>query len=169
MENIDFENKQYYRKLCMDRRLKLDKDEVFNKSKKIYENVISLKEIKQASRIFCYLSSEEKNEVNTGAIILWLLNNKKEVYIPKTDWKEKKIKIYNLPEYPLPPHKFVKKHGIMEPVNEYFTEYLKKDMDVLILPGTSGDVNGIRYGYGSGFFDRMLVSLSNSKYRFISI
>ncbi|MBI5417131.1 5-formyltetrahydrofolate cyclo-ligase [Candidatus Poribacteria bacterium] len=162
-------DKNYYRNMGLSNRYKLNNDEIINKSNIIYEKIISIPEISKSKKILCYLSSLVKKEINTDNFISWAIKKQKKIYIPGTDWKAKEIKIYHLTEFPLLAYKFSVKFGINEPIPSYFEEFAGEDLDILILPGTAGDRTGIRYGYGKGFFDKLLGKLNKTNKKLLTI
>ncbi len=161
--------KNYYRDTALKKRQELSIEDISEKSKLIYKNFILMPELKNSLNILCYLSSKEKKEVYTDLIILWLFKQKKNVYIPGTNWGKKEIKIYSLDEFPFQSNKFIKKFDIYEPITKFFKENSGENLDIIILPGSAGDNKGIRYGYGQGFFDRLLSSLRKTNKKFITI
>lgn len=153
----------------LNNRNKLDNDEIIKKSNIICEKIISISGISRANKILCYLSSSDKKEINTDNFISWALNKQKKIYIPGTDWKAKEIKIYHLTEFPISTNKFNVKFGINEPIPSCFEESAGEDIDIVILPGTTADRTGIRYGYGKGFFDKLLGKLNKINKNFLTI
>ncbi|MBI5206437.1 MAG: 5-formyltetrahydrofolate cyclo-ligase [Candidatus Firestonebacteria bacterium] len=161
--------KKYYRNLAIEKRSLITYDEIIEKSRIISEQILSMPYLEKSQHIFCYLSSKEKKEVNTDIIIKSLLSKNKNVYIPGTNWKEKKINIYNIKKFPIESNKFIMKYGIYEPIDKYFIKNSGVDLNILILPGTAGDASGTRYGYGSGFFDKLLLELKKIKIELLKI
>lgn len=153
-------NKNTFRQKGISARENLSSAQIKDKSKKIAQSLITLPEVKNSSEIFCYLSSEEKKEVETNQFISWALEQNKNIYIPRTNWQEKALTLHKLPAFPIDKTFFEKKHGIWEPKKDYFPEIDLKKLKIVILPGTAGDLKGTRYGLKAGFFDRFLEKLS---------
>lgn len=143
--------------------------QIRNKSKKITLSLIALPEIKNSSEIFCYLSSEEKKEVETNQFISWAFGQNKNIYIPRANWKEKTLTVHKLYGFPIDKTFFEKRYGIWEPKESYFPETDFKKLEIAILPGTAGDLKGTRYGLKAGFFDRFLEKLSSVNKKFVPI
>lgn len=116
---------------------------------KIFDKVISFIRKHSCKNIFIYVS--KNNEVDTKKIIRYLLNNKYNVIVPKSDFNNNEIipvQINSLKD--LKESKF----GLLEPVNDNMFE--PDNLDVIFIPGIVFDKSGYRIGYGKGFFDRFL-------------
>ncbi|MCK4264788.1 5-formyltetrahydrofolate cyclo-ligase [Candidatus Babeliales bacterium] len=123
------------------------------KSQHVIENLLSLKQIKEAKRIGLYYSKD--HEVKTHKLIQKLLSLGKEICLPKTT-KTSLIfrQIKNLNETT------IGEYGIREPKP---TCPLKNalTLDLLIIPCIGVDKSGNRLGRGGSFYDKFL-SLNHS-------
>lgn len=124
--------------------------------KVIIQKFLTMKEYEQADIIFTYVSTEE--EVNTRKLIKHALSRKKTVAIPRCLEKGimKAYRITHLEELHLG------KYGILEPLEE--CEELKPEkIDLAVIPCVACSPNGIRLGYGGGYYDRYLPQTSACK------
>lgn len=151
--------KNTFRQQGIKAREKLSFNRIKEKSKKITQFLTTLPEIKNSSEIFCYLSSAGKKEVETNQFIVWVLKQNKNIYIPRSNWRKKILTIHKLSVFPPDKKFFEEKFGILEPKENYNEETDWKKLRIVILPGTAGDLKGIRYGLSAGFFDRFLEKL----------
>jgi 5-formyltetrahydrofolate cyclo-ligase len=162
-------DKNFFRQKGIAARENLSSAQVKDKSEKITRFLMALPEIKNSSEIFCYLSSQEKNEAGTDQFITWALAQKKNIYVPRSNWQEKTLSLHKLPAFPPDKTYFEEKFGILEPKENYnLLEDLSK-LESVILPGTAGDLKGTRYGLKAGFYDRFLEKLSIINKNFIPI
>lgn len=121
-------------------------------SEKIHNRLKQIQVFRNAKKIACYFPIG--SEVMTQDIMQELLGNGKEICLPKVDGNNMKFrKIGGLED--LEKGGF----GIMEPkVNCPIVE----DIDVILVPTVGITKNGIRLGYGYGYYDRFLAK-SNAK------
>lgn len=132
----------------------LKEDERKDKDREIEKKILSLKEINRAENIFSYISF--RSEVGTMSFIDIFLREQKEISVPITHVKEKKmdaIKILNLSSD--------LEHGycdILEPKKKLIeTQKIEPEtINVVIVPGSVFDMRGGRFGYGGGYYDRFL-------------
>ena len=147
--------KKKFRNDVINSRNLIDQKTLSHNSLKITEKLLSLPFISSASTFMLYL--DFKNEVKTDKLVLDLLNMQKTVAAPITIKSEHKLlphKISNL-ESDLT----FGAYGIREPLSTTLSIDVK-DIDVLIVPAVSYDLDGYRLGYGGGFYDRFIESLN---------
>ena len=139
----------------IEKRNSLTDQEVKDKSKKIINNLKSLKEFKEAKNILFYISC--KKEVDTQEIIKELLEKKeKNIIVPYTIKNKPKIFLSELKDFvELEPKTF----GILESKEKYIREFNKDKVDLVIVPAIVFDKNGYRIGYGYGYYDRFLKTI----------
>jgi len=145
--------KDINRKVMLRRRNRLTEEDIIQKSKLIKNNLLSLKEYKEAKTIMIYVSFGK--EVETHNLIKEALKTKT-VLVPKV--KEDQIiacKINTLDD--LEQGAF----GILEPKTS--VEFSKKKIELIILPGIVFDKLGNRIGYGKGFYDKFLKNINATK------
>jgi len=116
----------------------------------IIQNLVSLEEFKNANCILAYFSKD--SEVPTLKLIEKLLQEKKIVCLPRTDFESKLLIPRRINSFSdLSKNKF----GVYEPKPECL-EVEPSKIDLAIVPGIVFDRNGYRLGYGYGFYDRFL-------------
>ncbi len=112
-------------------------------------------QFRNAEIVFCYVSAG--SEVKTHALIKELLSVKKVVvpYCTDNDGNMIAAEIKSFDE--LKEGRF----GIFEPITP--EEFPKNEIDFVITPAIAFDKNGYRLGYGKGYYDRFLSSISPYK------
>ena len=126
-------------------------------SEKIAASLLGLEEIRGSSNIFIYVSF--RSEVDTLPIINSLLEQGKKISVPLTRVAEKRLEIVAIqdPENELAPGYC----NIPEPKEDLAaTKSLQPEtLDLIILPGSVFDERGGRFGYGGGYYDRLLATI----------
>ncbi len=122
-------------------------------SEKIHSRLRKISEFSNANSIGCYYSIG--SEVQTRPIIEEILSQKKQVSLPKiTD----DTLVFRLVK------DFTKlekgSFGVMEPKDDWPEE---KSFDVIIIPAVGLANNGVRLGYGHGYYDKFLADKSVTK------
>ena len=130
----------------------LDPDEQAAKSLLIKSNLFSLPEIMSASSLMFYVSF--RSEVRTEPMIKHALSLGKQVIVPVTDMKNKRLLLSQLKDFDedLAPGTW----GILEPKPEKRRPVEYSNIDVVVAPGLAFSEKGWRIGYGGGFYDRLL-------------
>ncbi len=109
----------------------------------ILKRLQEISDLQSARHVFCFVSTGD--EIDTQAVINWLIQEQKQVSVPKiseegmaaiqfTDWSMMQANQY----------------GILEPV-EWNT--IDADINVCIAPGIGFSVDGGRLGMGLGYYD----------------
>lgn len=143
--------KQKLRKMLLKRRKNITGSEYFQKSKQICNRLLQIPEFKQAAVIHCYISINERKEVNTHPLIKKILKKDKQVIVPLTKMETGtlcNVQLKNFDELK------INKWGILEP--EIGPEIAASTIDFVVVPMVGGDSNKNRIGYGKGFYDRFL-------------
>ncbi len=125
-------------------------NEVKEKSENVKDLFFSLSLLNLGENFFVYIS-DNRGEVETGAIINTLFEMGKKVWIPRVEG-------YNLVWHLVNEERIqVNSWGISEPIPDWepFTESVP-EKTVCVVPGIAFDRRGYRIGYGKGFFDRFL-------------
>lgn len=145
--------KNVIRKKMIEYRDSLDNDIRKKWDANIFNNLINSCFYKEADSIFTFVSF--KSEVNTHKIIEHALKQRKTIYVPKIESKEKGMEIFKITKF-----EDLKKgyFGILEPT-EGCTNGKSSDIDLILMPGVAFDRHGGRIGYGAGFYDRFLSSM----------
>lgn len=114
-------------------------------------HVLSLRRVKQAKTILCFVSTPI--EVDTHTIINKALEDGKTVAVPYCVEGTRKMCFYAIGSLEeLKPRTF----GVLEPVPEKCRKITDFRHSVCILPGLAFDRDGYRLGYGGGYYDRFL-------------
>lgn len=131
----------------LERRNRLNPQEISKRSKSIQEFVINSKEFQPAKVVGTYFAFG--SEVTTELIIERAKILGKKIALPRVE--EDRITFYELSST----KSLVRgRFGIMEPL-----PYRKmSEIDILVVPGIAFDKNGNRLGYGKGFYDRLLLT-----------
>ncbi len=140
--------KQKLRKEILEKRNKLTSKQITSKSDKIKRILHSIPEFKLAKSVCFFVSFS--SEVDTHNMIKEAIKEGKEVCVPiATDHtlilsKLKSFKDLNKKN----------KYGILEPSK--LNKVDKKEVEIIIVPGTVFDKKGHRIGYGKGYYDGLL-------------
>ncbi|MFA5792843.1 MAG: 5-formyltetrahydrofolate cyclo-ligase [Candidatus Gracilibacteria bacterium] len=128
------------------------------KSKKIAEIFLKLKEVTDANSILFYVSKAD--EVETHDLIKDCIKRGVKVFVPKVNGEELLIcPILNFDELSLGAY------GLLEPCSIANTAH-PKDIDLIVVPGIGFDKNGNRIGSGKGFYDKLLKDTRGQKIGF---
>lgn len=127
------------------------------KSRQIAAALLSSEALLSSTTIFIYVSF--RSEVETLAIISELLECGKIVTVPLTRVTQKRldiVRIKNLETDLIPGY-----CGIPEPHAELAAAATipTSELDLIVLPGSVFDERGGRYGYGGGYYDRLLAEV----------
>ncbi len=127
-------------------------------SGRITQRVLKNKAVELAQFIHCYVSMNSRNEVNTHRLIQCCLDNNKKVFIPVMSQETNELKHASVSDLDkLVPNKW----GVPEPLNQ--VTYSTISPDIIIVPMLAVDRKGNRIGYGKGYYDRFLQSVSAIK------
>ena len=122
-------------------------------SEKIHSRLRKISEFSNANSIACYYSIG--SEVQTRPIIEEILSQKKQVSLPKITDDTIVFRVVK---------DFTKlekgSFGVMEPKDDWPEE---KSFDVIIIPAVGLANNGVRLGYGHGYYDKFLADKSVTK------
>ena len=115
----------------------------------IYNKVIRLLEYQQAKTIFCYVSTA--SEIDTMPLLKHALGSGKILAVPKCIDKSmmEAYEIRSLEE--LQPGKY----GILEPISTC-SKVEPTEIDLCIAPCLACTKEGVRLGFGGGYYDRYL-------------
>lgn len=137
--------KNEIRKRILSERQALSADEVRERSEIICRKVIESAEYKNAESIMVYFPI--KGEVQTDIIISDAIRAGKVIYAPR---------VCGCIIYPVKYEGADKmtrgRFGISEPSGEEF----KGEIDLVIVPALAFDKNGVRLGFGKGYYDKFL-------------
>lgn len=126
-----------------------------NKDKILFNTMINNPDIKNSSNIMCFVSFN--NEVDTHVFIKYLINNKKNVYIPLIDSKNKIMNISKINSFDELEEGY---YGILEPKKEFIRIADSSVLDIIITPGVVFSKDNYRIGYGGGYYDKFFSNMN---------
>lgn len=151
------EQKKRRRQQFLQKRSALTDAEHRKASTRIIHTLLDRPEYQQSRVIHCYVSMNDRREVDTHALIKRMLQEGKKVVVPKMNPQAKTMTHIHLTEFDrLEENDW----GILEPRSG--AEVMEKDLDMVVVPMAGGDTDKNRIGYGGGFYDRFLSSLEAS-------
>lgn len=144
--------KSALRKLLLEKRDTTSFDLIKIASKQIHKKIKQISEFRNAQGIGCYYPIG--SEVLTQDIMLEALSEGKDVFLPKVDGK-------NLSFRKISGFESLEKGSfdIMEPKDDC---PVAEQLDIVIVPAVGVSPNGIRLGYGHGYYDRFLSSAKST-------
>ena len=125
-------------------------------SSRIIHNLIELIKKIQPTCIHCFLTINQKSEINTKPIIEYCWENHIDVIVPVTDFTNNTLK--NAKFEPSTKTELTQNY-IPEPIDPIWAN--DRDIDFVIAPLLAYDAMGNRVGFGRGFYDRLFSSLNN--------
>ncbi len=148
------QKKKQYRneKQCHRRSIPSEKKKIWDR--KIFKTIVNRPEIKKSLNIMLYKSTAD--EVDTGFLLKYLLNRRKNVFLPVVRGKDLKVARINKNT------SFKKgKFGILEPEGKKIGPVSPKILEVILVPGVAFSKDGTRLGRGKGYYDRFLKDISD--------
>jgi 5-formyltetrahydrofolate cyclo-ligase len=139
------------------RRDALSDQERHSRSDRIAAALLASEALERSTTVFIYVSF--RSEVETLPIITELLNRNKIVTVPLTITTEKRLEIVRIED---PGSDLVPGYcSIPEPRREMAeASSVRADkLDLVVLPGSVFDERGGRFGYGGGYYDRLLAQI----------
>lgn len=150
------DEKNALRKQMKLRRAGMTRKDRFDKSMRIFEQLITVPEFKRADKVYTYVSMD--NEIDTIMLIDYSLSLDKRVFVPKVTGKD--MEFYEISDISELSPGYM---GIYEPdVNGKEPDFSR--MGFMCMPGLAFDKSFNRIGYGGGFYDRYL-SEKNKLYK----
>lgn len=152
------EKKEVIRKELRKKRRDISDADFRKWSDKIISKLEEQREYKTARIIHCYVSMNDRREVNTHSLIREILLEPKRLVVPVTQFNAGILRHYYLESYnELKQNKW----GVLEP--EGGEECPIEKIELVIVPMVGGDEQGYRIGYGGGFYDRFLENITCPK------
>ena len=144
------------RRELLARRGAMSPSEVAAKSGIITARVLDSWECQQATAVLLYAAFD--NEVRTDDLMTATLRAGKRVILPRVNRERHALDLFFVedPARQLAPGTW----AIREPVPELCEPCQLAEVDCVIAPGVGFDMHGGRLGYGGGYYDRLLNSLS---------
>lgn len=150
------DEKNVIRKRMKQLRADMTRTERFEKSMRIFEQLITVTEFKRADRIYTYVSMD--NEIDTIMLIDYSLSLEKRVFVPRVSGRD--MEFYEISDISELSPGYM---GIYEPdINGKEPDYSRTGF--MCMPGLAFDKSYNRIGYGGGFYDRYL-SVENKLYK----
>lgn len=150
------DEKNLIRKRMKQLRADMTRTERFEKSMRIFEQLITVPEFKRADRIYTYVSMD--NEIDTIMLIDYSLSLEKRVFVPRVSGRD--MEFYEISDISELSPGYM---GIYEPdINGREPDYSRTGF--MCMPGLAFDKSHNRIGYGGGFYDRYL-SVENKLYK----
>ena len=148
-------NKNFYRKKYQALRMKLLEEEIYDLSDKII-SILKTIPVWDKNTYHLFISSKQKNEVETKKILSYLYDLGKVVVTSKMLPNKKLIHLRVNQST-----RFIQNdYNILEPDSS--EEILSTNLDVIIIPLLCFDKNGNRVGYGGGYYDKFLSKTENA-------
>lgn len=141
--------KKTIRKLMLDKRAQLNKEQTLAVGESVYNKLLTLNEFVNAKSCFCYV--DFKNEVPTKKIMDYFKN--KSLFVPVVDGE-----IMHAVEFADLGTK--NNFGVCEPINY---KIVQKCPDISVIPLVACDVLGNRIGFGKGYYDKYLANKQTVK------
>lgn len=127
-------------------------------SRSIVKKVLDSELYNRAEIILSY--SSIRSEVETDLLNRTVLEQGKQLYLPKTDFLKKQMYFYPVKDMSLLRKGY---QGILEPEETASPDHMffeekeySREQVLMIMPGAGFDENGNRMGYGGGYYDRYL-------------
>lgn len=140
--------KNELRKMLLENRNKLSKEERSEKSNCIVEKLMAEEYYKKAECIFTYLSMG--SEVETTALIEKCWKQRKCVCVPVAVRGSRKMYFVKIDSFEKMKRS---KIGVLEPEIGLEKEVIPRQGELFIVPGSAFDCYGNRFGYGGGYYD----------------
>ncbi len=153
------EQKALLRKQMIAKRQSLSKKEWKNKSEQIVKIILSSSELENSNIIHCFISMNERFEVDTHGLVKKILDLGKTVVVPVTNFNDGTLSHSLLNSFDeLTPNKW----GVLEP--KVLRPITIEKIDLVLVPLLAADRAGNRLGYGKGFYDRFLANIKASSF-----
>jgi len=123
-------------------------------SSQIIHNLIELIKKFKPTCIHCFLTINQKSEINTKPIMEYCWENRIDVVVPVTDFTNNMLKNA---KFEPSTKTALTKNNIPEPINPIWAN--DSDIELVITPLLAFDATGHRVGFGRGFYDRLFSSL----------
>jgi len=148
--------KKDIRNMMLSQRNKISLKERQKKSDLILERLVQTSYFLQAFTMMIYVSF--LSEVMTEKLINYALGKQKSITVPTVDLAKHQLILSKIKHYDeLVPSTY----GIKEP--QQLRIINPDQVELFILPGVAFDEQGIRLGYGGGYFDRLLTTKNGSQ------
>ncbi len=161
MKSIEDRRKTELRRWLLAGRRALSDDEVADKSLFITTRVLQSWEYQQARTVLIYCDFD--NEVRTDELIAATMRDGKAVLLPRVNRQAHRLDLYHVEDMAAQVAPGI--WNILEPVPERCRPATLDEVECVLAPGVGFDVNGGRLGFGGGYYDRLLNSLTPDQAR----
>lgn len=145
------QQKEELRRRLLEQRKEIPESTFKKSSAEIIDKLKQEIEYRNAEIIHCYVSMNDRREVDTHKLINEMLSSGKKVVVPVTNFQEGTLSHMQLSSYD---NLEANKWGVPEPGDG--KEILPGELELVIVPMVAGDESCNRIGYGEGFYDRFL-------------
>lgn len=145
--------KKQLRKDILQKRMAMTPQTIKTKSQSILNHIKAL-DLSPYRTIMIFM--DFRQEVQTQPIIHYLLAKKKVIVLPKVNMTSKTMTLHTLTSLD---DLELSDYGILEPKAR--PEISIEAIDYIFVPGLAFDKQGMRLGYGGGFYDSFLAQKSN--------
>ena len=152
------QEKEKLREELLEQRKSISEPKYYGASADIIEQLKEQQEYQQARTIHCYVSMNDRREVETRELVKEMLRIGKQVIVPVTNFEKGALDHVVLNSYQ---DLETNKWGVLEPAGG--EEISPQKFDLVIVPMVAGDEQGNRMGYGEGFYDRFLSKVNCPK------
>ncbi len=161
MRSPEERHKWEIRRRVLAARDRLSAEERADKSRLIFTRVLQAWEYQQAETVLAY--AHFRSEVQTERLLRATLTAGKRLVLPRVNRRRHALDLYLVtdPAQQLAPGVW----GIPEPDPALCPPVALEEIECVIAPGVAFDPWGGRTGYGGGFYDRLLNSLSPAQAR----
>lgn len=160
MENSSKEVKRDLRKQVLSVRSRLSREEVADKSRRIFKRLTELPRYHSSRWIMAYM--DFNNEVLTREFIGTCLSSNRRVAVPRVvDEGEKGKCLWACEIRDLESDLEAGTYGILEPKKDRLRRIDPCLLDLIVVPGVVFDLRKNRIGYGAGYYDRLLHSVGS--------
>lgn len=149
------QDKQALRAELRGRRELLTQTEREESTEQFTEHLKTLVQSAGASTIACYLSG--MTEPNTRGFLNWAIETGVRVLLPIT--REDGLLDWTIADGH---SETIGLMGVPEPVGEILSPLALNEVDLIVVPASAVARNGVRLGWGRGYYDRSLGSMENS-------
>ena len=115
---------------------------------------------KESETILIYMAF--RNEVDLSQIVHEAWKQGKQILVPKTNKKDKKMEPYLLTSWD---ELVIGNYGIFEPNVSDKYPFPFANIELVLVPGLAYDRKGYRLGYGGGYYDRFFDQFAHLPYR----
>jgi len=149
-------SKESLRRKFLQQRSSLSREDWENLSQKILNRFFELELWEKVKLLTCYVSFN--NEVNTLPILREAIKQNKQVAVPRVNANKDGLSFYEIKD--IERDLELGSFKILEPIPERTKQISPEIPELHIVPGIVFDKKGFRIGYGRGYYDKFLNTIS---------